>query len=343
MSIRRTEQPEWADWPDQKLLDLRFCDLGLRVAGSPVEPHIKQLRRELRARGIRFRPYFWISDEWFTPDGAPGIAIPFYMAHPRLARLELEQMLEVEGGTPEWCMRILRHETGHAIDNAYGLRRRRERQRLFGKSSEPYPEYYTPRPYSRSYVAYLEPWYAQSHPDEDFAETFAVWLDPGSQWRTRYAGWGALRKLELVDRLIGEIAGAEPRLKRRRYVDPARSLRKTLRAHYEERRRRYGVDFPNAYDRDLRRLFSDAPEHRQNASAASFVTRVRKEVRATVARWTHEYQYTIKQVLDDIVRRCRELDLRVVGSEERAKLDFAVLLAVHTMNYLHSGRHRVWL
>ena len=176
---RAAEPPEWASWSDERLLEVRLCDLGLTLRDSPIRPHIRELYRELRERGIAFRPYFWLSDEWFTPDGVPGVAVPFYLAHPRLARLELSQMLEVEGGTPEWCMRILRHETAHAIDNAYRIRRRRRRQQLFGNSSQKYPEYYTPRPYSRSFVVHLQPWYAQSHPDEDFAESFAVWLTPG--------------------------------------------------------------------------------------------------------------------------------------------------------------------
>ena len=137
----------------------------------------------------------------------PGIAIPFYLAHPRLRRLELTQVLEIEGGTREWCMMILRHEAGHAIENAYRLRQRPKRQALFGKSSEPYPDSYAPKPYSRSFVVHLDSWYAQSHPDEDFAETFAVWLTPGSNWRERYAGWPALRKLEYVDELMRGIAG----------------------------------------------------------------------------------------------------------------------------------------
>src|SRR5690554_4075441 len=102
---------EWESWPDEKLLDLQLCDLGLRLRGTELVPRIHELYRELRAHGIvHFRPHFWLSDDWFTPDGVPGVAIPFYMAHPRLARLEFAQMLEVEGGTPEWCMRILRHE-----------------------------------------------------------------------------------------------------------------------------------------------------------------------------------------------------------------------------------------
>jgi len=122
-----TGEPEWADWPDDKLLDLRMCDLRLRLEGSFFDQPIKQLAQELEARHLRFRPYFWLSDEWFTPDGIPGIALPFYLAHPRLAKLELHEMLEVEGGTVDWCMRILRHEAGHAIENAYFLRCRRRR------------------------------------------------------------------------------------------------------------------------------------------------------------------------------------------------------------------------
>jgi hypothetical protein len=128
---------EWADWPDEKLLDLRLCDLDLTVEGSQIAAHIRQLNDELAARGLLFRPHFWLSSEWFSPDGVPGIAVPFYLAHPRLARLELGQMLEVEGGTPEACLRILRHEAGHALENAYRLRRRRDRQAVFGRPIDP--------------------------------------------------------------------------------------------------------------------------------------------------------------------------------------------------------------
>jgi len=337
------KDPEWATWPDERLLDLRLCDLDLQIEGTEFEKAVQQLSGELEEQHIRFRPRFWVSDEWFTPDGVPGIAVPFYMTHPRLARLELSQMLEVEGGTIEWCMRILRHETGHAIDNAYSLRRRRRRRQLFGQSSQEYPEHYTPRPYSKSYVLNLERWYSQSHPDEDFAETFAVWLTPGSQWAKRYADWPALKKLEYVDTLMRSIGPSDPLVTSRRRVDPLSRLRKTLRKHYQEKRGRYGSDYSNGYDRDLRRLFSDAPEVKRNPSAARFLARIRKEVRRTVARWTGEYQYTIDQVLDGIITRCRELKLRLVGSEEQTKLDFTILLTVQTMHYLHSGKHRVWL
>jgi hypothetical protein len=335
--------PPWANLPDEELLAVRMCDLDLSIEGSSLEDRVAELYQELSNRQITFRPHFWLSDEWFTPDGVSGVAIPFYMAHPRLAKLELSQMLEVEGGTPSWCLRILRHEAGHAIDNAFDLRKRTRRRRLFGPPSAPYPEYYLPKPYSKSFVLHLDSWYAQSHPDEDFAETFAVWLTPESEWRERYAGWPALKKLEYIDALMHEIAGARPRYASRRQVDPLRRLKKTLRQHYDAKREHYGLEHPHFYDRDLRRLFSDAPEHAHNMPAHRFIARVRKDIRRMIAGWTGEYQYTIDQVFDEMIDRSRQLKLRLKSAEDRTKLDFLVLLTVQVMNYLHSGRHRTAL
>ena len=337
------DEPEWATWPDEAVLDLPICDLRLGLTGGFLEQPIAELTRELEQRGLLFRPHFWISNEWFTPDGVPGIAIPFYLAHPRLAKLELNQMLEVEGGTTEWCLRILRHEAGHAIENAYKLRRRKTRQEIFGKSSQRYPMYYSPRPYSRSFVRHLDLWYAQSHPDEDFAETFAVWLTPDSLWEERYRDWPVLKKLKYVDGLMKELQGVSPCVTTSEEVDSLSSLKKTLHEHYERKRRHYGIDRQLQYDPDLKRLFSAMPSHSSKPSAASFLNRFRREVRRKVASWTGEYQYTIDQVLEDMIRRCRELDLRVPIAEEQAKLDFTILLTVHTMNFLRSGRHRVAL
>jgi Putative zinc-binding metallo-peptidase len=340
---RRMAPSEWESWDDERLLGLRLCDLDLRIAGTSVEPLVAQVLAELAERGLRFRPHFWLSDEWFTPDGVPGAAIPFYLAHPRLARLEQSQMLEVEGGTPEWCLRILRHEVGHAIENAYRLRRLKRRIQHFGRSSQKYPEDYAPRPYSKSYVTHLGYGYAQSHPDEDFAETFAVWLTPGSDWAERYAGWKALRKLHYVDELMRGLAGQRPKVTTRREVEPLRALRRTLREHYEARRGTYGVAEPERYDRDLRRLFSASPEHGRNPSAARFISRMRREARRLVRRWTGVYQYTIDQVLSKMIGRCRALNLRLVGTEEHVRQEFLVLLAVRVVNDLHSGRHRLAL
>jgi hypothetical protein len=334
---------EWAGWPDDRLLDLRLSQLGVTIEGSALEPRLAELQAELDARGLVFQPHFWLSAEWFSPDGVPGVAIPFYLSHPRLAQLERTQMLEVEGGTPDWCMKILRHEAGHAIDNAYKLRLRRRRQQIFGPSYLEYPEYYTPKPYSKSFVLHLDSWYAQSHPDEDFAETFAVWLNPASDWQVRYGDWPALKKLEYMGSLMRELAGKPAIVRTRRRVEPLQNLRKTLRSHYDRKRRHYGVDHPHFYDRDLRKLFSDAPEHAGNMKAARFIARIRRDVRRMVASWTGEYQYTIDRVIENIIRRANELNLRLQSPEDRTKLDFTVMLTVQTMNYLHSGFHRVAL
>jgi hypothetical protein len=215
--------------------------------------------------------------------------------------------------------------------------------KLFGAPSTPYPEFYLPRPYSKSFVLHLDSWYAQSHPDEDFAETFAVWLTPDSDWRTRYADWPALRKLEYMDELMGEIAGQPPRVATRRQVESIERLRTTLRRHYARKRVHYGLEYPNFYDGDLRKLFSDAPEYRRNLRAARFIQRIRRDVRRLVAEWTGSYQYTIDRVIADMITRCDELGLRMQYPEDRTKIDFMILLTVQTMNYLHSGRHRVAL
>jgi hypothetical protein len=333
---------DWANWTDEQLLELRLCDLGVSIEGTGLEQRIAQVNAELGARGL-IHAHYWLSDEWFTPDGVPGMAIPFYLAHPRLQKLELAQMLEVEGGDPASCLRILRHEAGHAIDNAYRLRRRPTRRRLFGHPDTEYPEYYTPKPYSKSFVQHLDHWYAQSHPDEDFAETFAVWLDPESLWAARYTGWPAQRKLEYMDRLMRDVAHGRPAVKSKRQVDPLPRLKKTLREHYRNKREHYGLDHPDFYDSDLRNLFSSAPEYARRPLAAAFLRRIRKEARSTVASFTDSYQYTIDQLIEQIIRRCREQNLRLTESEKETRSDFLVFLTVQTMNYLHSGRHRVAL
>jgi len=343
MPSRRAVPPNWYELPDAALLDLRLCDLPIALEGTVMEGRVAQLRAELAARGLDFPIHFYLAEEWFTPDGHASMAIPFYLAHPRLEKLEQAQMVAVEGGEHEWCMRILRHEAGHVVDNAYKLRRRRQRRALFGASAVEYPEFYTPKPYSKSFVLHLDPWYAQSHPDEDFAETFAVWLTPHANWEQRYAGWPALKKLEYMDQLMRSVAGKPPLAASVEEVDPLRRVRRTLRQHYRRRRRHYGVDHPAFYDRDLRRLFSDAPEHADRPTAAQFMSRHGRSVRRLVSEWTGIYQYTIDKVLEDMIARSRELKLRLAMPEDAARQEFTVLLTVQVMNYLHSGRHRVAL
>lgn len=229
----RPPRPRWAGLPDEELLALRLCDLDVRVETSRLATLIARLHGELSRAGVtRFRPYAWLSTGWFTPHGATGFAIPFYAAHPRLVQLERRMLGYAEGGDAIGCMRILRHEVGHAIDNAYRLHRRASWRDHFGPFGEPYRSTYRPRGRRQHFVENIGHGYATSHPGEDWAETFAVWLTPRSRWRSRYAGRPALRKLEYVDGLMREIAERRPLVRTREHVDPLSDRRMTLREHY---------------------------------------------------------------------------------------------------------------
>jgi hypothetical protein len=316
-----------------------MCDLGVAIEGTTLAGRIEEILRELEQQGLRMRPHFWLSDEWSSPDGIPGVAIPFYLAHPRLAALERSQMREVEGGSRLWCHKLLRHEIGHAFHHGYQLGRRKRWQRTFGSPKRPYPDYYRPNPRSKSYVLHLDGWYAQSHPSEDFAETFAVWLRPGSDWRRRYLGWPALRKLEYVDTLMDELRARPPIVRRRSQPYALSTLRKTLRTHYEQKRERYPVLHSNAYDRDLNLLFTDSARSRARETAAAFIRRHRKTIIEMVGRFARDYDPIIAHVLDEMSGRCRELGLRVKGRERRVLDDLAVAVAVHTVEFGRRGAH----
>lgn len=332
----------WAKVSDADLLRLRLCDLGVSIAGS-LGDRIDRLHGELAARGLRFRPHCWLSEEWFSPDGIPGIAIPFYLAHPRLAALERRQMYRVEGGSEAECMRILRHEAGHALDTAYRLHRRKRWRSAFGRAAKPYPEYYQPRTDSKRFVLHLGWWYGQSHPSEDFAETFAVWLQPGSRWRKRYAGWPALKKLEVVDELMATIANSPPPIRSRRTSRPLSKLRRTLAEHYAERHRLYRSEYPEIYDRDLRSVFASTGGTGKNRLAGSFVARYRAELRQAVARGTGEHPYIIDQVLEEMILRARQLKLRFDAGESTIKMRLGIFLSVQILRNVHTVRHRIAL
>lgn len=194
---------QWSNMP--------FSALKFDIKKSWLAPLVAQVQQELKARGIN--PFFhtWVADEWFSPDGCPGIAIPYYLFHPNLIRLQKMHGLEVEGATNKAALKLIRHEVGHAIENAWRLRRKKIRQQLFGHSSSPYPNFYRPVQNTTDYVEHLGDGYAQSHPDEDWAETFALWLSQSPRtWKTKYRGTKALIKLEYCHKVMQEIAGTKP-------------------------------------------------------------------------------------------------------------------------------------
>ena len=329
----------WEKCSTQELLEWRLCDLGVELRGTWLEAPIERLYLELEARNLHVRPHCWLSEEWFCPDGVPGIAIPFYLAHPRLKRLERSQILEVEGGTQAECIRLLRHEAGHAIQNAFRLHRLKKWREIFGSPTESYPDYYRPNPGSLRYVVHLPNWYAQSHPDEDFAETFAVWLTPGSLWKRKYEGWPALRKLCYVDQLMNKLAGEIPSVRSRARPDPLHRIRTTLGEHYRAKRARYQIFASRAYDQDLLRFFTRVENGSTRAPAASaFLRSHRTEIRRRVAHSTGTHELVLDTVLGEMIARARELRLRAVGRKNQLVIDLAILLAARSAEFAYRGR-----
>lgn len=330
--------PDLAALTDDELLQMRICDLKLKIMGSELESWIESFYGELNEKGIPFKPLCYLGDEWFCPEGSTAIAIPFFLAHPRLKKLEEKMMLEVEGGNEAWCMRLLRHEMGHVMNHAYLLEKDRQWQKIFGPPSLEYSESFRARPYSKQFVRHLDGWYAQSHPEEDFAETLAIWLTPGLDWKQQYRGWKALEKLEYVDELMRKLAGQPPPALSRSKMSEASRLRSRLELYYKRRRRMYAQDFPDFFDADLRRLFADSGAAPDGERATSFLRRSRKPILNAVSAWTGEPRFTVNRLLRALTERCAELDLRL--RSESAGLEITAYLATLASHYRLTGKFK---
>ncbi len=330
----------WQRLSDNALMSLSPAHLGLEITGSALEPLIARLYGELAAKGLVFQPPCFLADEWFCPVGVPAIGVPFYLAHSRLRRLEKKMILEVEGGSKTEFMKLIRHEAGHAYSYAYGLHRRKIWRRLFGLASTEYPDTYHPRPYSKSYVAHLENWYAQSHPDEDFAETFAVWLTPGLNWQKRYRGWKALEKLGYVDQIMSGLAGKPAKAPAAKELASWTGLGIKLKTYFQRKMKLYADSYPDFYDRDLKNLFTDQPEESSTVTARDYLKKSYTPLVRAVAVWTREKQYTIDQLLQRLMRRVSELKLYVRRDSADMDLQLAAYISTLVNTYLFTGKFK---
>jgi hypothetical protein len=308
----------WTRLPDEELLKVRFCDLKLSIERSSIARHVRRLYADLERRGLRLRPHVWLSEEWFSPDGVPGIAIPFYLAHPRLERLERRIMREAEGGNSRLLLRILRHEAGHAVDNAYRLRRRKRWREVFGPASLPYPARYRARAGSRRYVHHLGEWYAQAHPTEDFAETFAVWLTPKSGWRKSYANWPAYSKLAVVDELIADVRARRPPVRNRTRIEPLDHNTRTLAQHYRRKLAHNRLIRRGLADELLQRAFTAERRRKDPLRAATLLRADARRLTASVARALALEPYSVEQILRMLIERSERLQLYVRGNRRDA-------------------------
>jgi hypothetical protein len=333
-----------ASWDSERaeLLGKRISELGLAISGSRVERLIAQLYEELSARGVAFRPPVYLSDQWGCPDGTPLIGVPFYLADPRLERIEAEHAGTIEGD--EEAMRYLRHEAGHAVNYAFRLHERPEFATVFGDYGRPYAEHYPADPLSREHVRHILGWYAQKHPDEDFAETFAVWLTPGLEWRTEYRGWGALRKLEWMDTVMREISRLSPAVPALTDDDlPVEAMRWTLAHHYAGDER-LPVGDARQFDGDLRRVFAPASAAPAGESAARFLSRHEGELVARISYWSGIGPGAVRSLLRALAERAEQLDLHVAGLDAATLIELAAFGTAVVMHWRYvnamPGRRR---
>ncbi|HNY76686.1 MAG: hypothetical protein RBS72_10375 [Sedimentisphaerales bacterium] len=331
----------WEDLPDEELLQVRVRDLGLQIPGSCVEPFVRELYDELAAKGISCHPTCYLADEWLTPDKIPTIGIPFCLAHPRLRKLEETMMYEVEGGDPVVCMKLLRHECGHALNYAYRLYRRTRWRQMFGLFSAPYSNSYSYQPYSRRFVLHLEDNYAQSHPDEDFAETFAVWLTPDSAWQEKYKDWPVIKKLQYVDHVMRQIADRPPIVTFKGHPPySAARMTSTLAAHYERKRRILGTEFHGYYDDSLRDLFAADRAAHSARKASRLVRSHRARLVNNVTRWTGHRKFDIFQLVNRLAARCEALGLSADGGDEETMIGLTAMVTAIASNTLTVSKKR---
>jgi Putative zinc-binding metallo-peptidase len=320
------------------LLGKRISQLGLRLEGSPVERYVHQLYRELDRKGLgKFRPVCYLTDEWGCPDGQPVIGIPFYLAEPRLARLE-RAMNDLEDERE--IMMYLRHEAGHAINYAYRLYATPEWRRLFGPYNRRYRDRYRPVPFSRKFVRHLAGWYAQKHPDEDFAETFAVWMTPRSNWRVRYKGWPAFAKLRYVDRAVRRMRDLDPPVSTGDFDITVADMKLTVGQFYKRWVRTNGAAVNVALETDLGDLFIKPGRRRRNIRpAAEMLEEHRMVLTDKITYWTGVKRPIVRALVERVIRTCRDQKLLAITGRESAYLvELTAYGTTLAMNYLTRGR-----
>jgi hypothetical protein len=320
----------------ETLLQRRIGELNLRFADTPVARLTRQLYDELERAGLVFRPAVYLSDEWGCPDRVPIIGVPFYLANAELMRLEDEFMEGVETESDEEIMRYLRHEAGHAVNYAYRLYETPAWTELFGPFVRPYPDEYTPNPFSRSFVRYLPGWYAQKHPDEDFAETFAVWLDPHSNWREVYADWACLPKLLYIDEFARSSGRQPPPVTADDYDTHEPYLSSTIADHYS-RLRPAPLEIPRLFDGALREIFQSAVDAGAESSAAELLRRHRRHIVWTVFHWTGLNYDVVRGLVVHLEERCEAMNLQAGRDAEKKLIQIVALITTLCMNRLATG------
>ncbi|XUX00175.1 MAG: putative zinc-binding metallopeptidase [Dehalogenimonas sp.] len=318
------------------LLSTRIADLQLSIRGTRLDSLLRQLYRELETSGLaNFKPEAYLSDEWGCPAGVPVIGIPFYLASPDLCELEC-RFTGVEAESDDEIMMYLRHEAGHAFNYAHKLYEQAEWSKIFGDYKSAYRETYGVVPFSSKFVRHISGWYAQKHPDDDFAETFAVWLTPRSEWVKVYEGTHALKKLLYVDK-VAKRHNHQPIVVSKRALDtPVEEITMTLDSWYRtfsEHSHEKQITNP-ILDEDLKRAFPDVI----GELAAVVIGREKIQLLYEINRWTGLERHVVSDLVEELIKRIETLGLKIEPESKEADLKtFAIIATTLATNFLCRG------
>lgn len=324
------------DREQRDLLSRKISDLALKIPGTRLEELVNELYQELEKAGISFMPKTYLSDEWGCPQGVPVIGIPFYLADPRLCELEGE-LTGIEAETDAETLTYLRHEAGHAFNYAYRLYLSTEWRRLFGQFSQPYKEEYKPIPFSARFVHHIPGWYAQKHPDDDFAETFAVWLTPGSEWKKKYTDTPALTKLLYIERVVRRYGRKPPVITGEKLDKPVQELTMTLDTWYDTNKNfnHNRLKLHHIINEDLHKLF---PETEGQAAENVLKVNSRRLIR-DVNYWTGMDRRVLDSLFNELTERVRLLGLKIGPDQTTTRMvSVAVFLTTLVMKYQFTGQ-----
>jgi hypothetical protein len=317
---------------------------GLTLRGSQLEPIIACFQTELERAGIRrLKPHFYLADEWGVPDGTISIGIPFYLARPDLTALHAQHVGHVEGTSPADILRYLRHEMGHVVNYAYRLYDQEDWIKHFGAITQPYREEYRPEPFSRRFVWHLPGWYAQKHPDEDWAETFAVWMTPGRDWRAEYGSWPeALAKLTYCDRTVTALADRDPPVTA---TDEDGEFIFSPEEHYGGGAGPEG-EFPPGLEGALKAIFEEIGHPDDSSStaprrpASALIGRLERDLMSDVYRWTGHFPEHTRGLLRHLAGLADRLrQVYPEDRETRAAVALTTLVTALAMNHVHRGTY----
>ena len=218
--------------------------------------------------------------------------------------------------------------------------------KLFGSITQPYLEDYRPQPFSRRFVRHLPGWYAQKHPDEDWSETFAVWMTPGRDWRADYAQLPtALAKLEYCARTIGALGEREPLVTATELDEDVGGMHQSLQEFYKD----YAAESePGAagLDGDLRAIFDDLADAEvqgtahETGRAAELIRRLERQLMADVFRWTGHFPEKTRGLMRHLAKRADELkQVYPREAENQAIVGVTILVTSLAMNFIHRGAY----